>query len=218
MVKVIIFDLDGTLLDTIKDINVSINKTLEYFGFDKLNIKKTKANVGYGSEELVRRVLPKNATMDVRYRAVQHYLKTYDEISGTFTKPYKGILKLVQTLKQQGYKLAIVSNKSDHLVKDLNEKLFAGLFDVAMGTKKGVMSKPHPQMLKETLKILDLSKDEAIYVGDTEVDIRTANNASIKVVACSWGFRTLDDLLLLHPKHIIRRPNQLLKVLETLNN
>jgi len=217
MKKAIIFDLDGTLLNTIKDINVSINKTLEYFGYKKLNIKKTKANVGYGSKELVRKVLPKNTTPDVRLKATNHYLETYSKVSGTYAKPYRGIMKLLETLKTSGYKLAVVSNKDDHLVSLLNEQLFENIFEITKGVKKGVERKPHPQMIKETLKALNVTKDEAIYVGDTEVDIRTAKNAFLDVVAVTWGFRSLEELVPLKPNYIIKKPKQLLAQLNYLN-
>lgn len=214
MKKAIIFDLDGTLLNTIKDINTSINITLSDYGFNKISIKKTKLNVGYGSKELVRRVIPKNTTADIKLKLTNRYLKVYDEVSGRYTKPYRGILKVVETLKNSGYKLAIASNKSDHLVKELNEQLFKGLFDIAVGTRKGVLSKPHPQMINNVLKELDVSASDAIYIGDTEVDIRTANNAKLDVVAVTWGFRDEDSLRKLHPNYTISRPSQLLKILK----
>lgn len=214
MKKAIIFDLDGTLLNTIKDIYTSINITLTSYGFKPISVKKTKLNVGYGSKELVRRVIPKNTTADIKLKLTTKYLNVYDEVSGKYTKPYRGVLKLLETLKTNGYKLAIASNKSDHLVKELNDNLFKGLFDVALGTKKTVLNKPHPQMINNILNELNIKASDAIYIGDTEVDIRTANNAKMDVVAVTWGFRTEDSLRELHPNYVITRPKQLLKILK----
>lgn len=213
MKKLIIFDLDGTLLNTIKDIRSSLNKTLLYYGYKEISVKMTKENVGYGSKELIRRVLPRNTTADIRLKVTNSYLKNYDEISGMYTKPYRGIMSLLESLKSAGYLLAIASNKSDHLVKELNEKLFKGLFNVALGTKKGVLNKPHPQIISNILNELKIKSSEAIYIGDTEVDIRTANNAKMDVVAVTWGFRNEDQLRELHPNYTIRKPKQLINVL-----
>ncbi|WP_026391472.1 HAD family hydrolase [Haploplasma modicum] len=213
MYKAIIFDLDGTLLNTIKDIKYSLNHTMEVFKFDKLSTKQVKRNLGNGSKRLVKDSLPLNTSLSSQYEVYNYYFNHYKSSSNVNTKPYKGIINLLISLKKSGYKLAITSNKMNDAVHRLNIDMFEGLFDFAIGEMKNVPVKPHPKMVNIALEKLGVKASEAIFVGDSEVDIKTANNAKIDVCAVSWGFRSKQELKLLNPFFLINKPKELLKIL-----
>lgn len=184
-----IFDLDGTLLNTLDDLTSAVNATLAHFGYPIRTKDEVCSFIGNGVKELL-------------IRAFGQELKNYDEIldfyygyyskhSADKTKPYDGILELLRRLKSQGKTLAIVSNKGDKATKALAKQYFEGLIDVALGENeaKGIRKKPAPDSVELALKQVAISRGKTVYIGDSDVDIQTAKNAGLPCISVTWGFR-----------------------------
>ena len=187
--KLVIFDLDGTILDTLEDLADSVNYALSVHGYPTRTIEEIRGFVGNGLLMLVRLALP----FEMEETIVQEVLATqkayYKEHCADKTKPYDGILELLAELKEDGYKMAVVSNKADYAVQILCEQYFKGLFDLTVGERENVRKKPAPDAVNMVLEALETDRKNAVYVGDSEVDIKTANNADMNAILVSWGFR-----------------------------
>ena len=187
----LIFDLDGTLLNTLYDLRNAVNYSLEKFGFQQRTLEEVRKAVGNGLKMLVKRSLPdgttENTVEEVLAEMKGYYaLHCHDE-----TVPYDGIIDLLRTLKAEGHSLAIVSNKADAMVQTLKRVFFDGLIDFALGESQRYARKPAPDMV---FAAVDALGRNAIYIGDSEVDILTAKNAGLPCFAVSWGFRSEADL------------------------
>lgn len=187
--KGVIFDLDGTLLDTLTDLTNSTNAVMDQFGFPNHTKEAVRQFVGNGIARLLEQAIPAgrdSESFDAAFEAFkEHYgIHCMDE-----TKPYPGIMELLKTLKQEGVKTAIVSNKADFAVKKLNQIYFEDLIPVAIGEKEDCRKKPAPDSVWKAMKELGLSAEQTVYVGDSDVDIMTAKNAGLPCIAVSWGFR-----------------------------
>lgn len=185
----IIFDLDGTLLDTLSDLTDAVNYALEKQNMPKRTLEEVRGFVGNGVKLLMIRAIPdgeKNPLFEQTFSLFKEY---YHIHCNDHTKPYEGIEDLLKTLRKKGYAAAVVSNKIDSAVKQLNELYFADMISAAIGEKEGVNRKPEPDMVLLALKELGKTKEEAIYVGDSEVDIKTAQNCGIPCISVLWGFR-----------------------------
>lgn len=211
--KAVIFDLDGTILDTLEDLKNSVNFALSKNGLPVRTIDEIRAFVGNGIRLLIERAVPENTDSGVVDRCFEDFKAHYKEHSADNTKPYEGIIALLDELKSQGVKLAVVSNKADFAVQALVEEYFQDLFDFAVGEREGIRRKPCPDSVNEAIKVLDASPDEVVYVGDSEVDIETSRNAGVKCVAVTWGFRDKDVLESLSPEYIIDKPSQLMELI-----
>ncbi len=217
MLKAIIFDMDGTILNTIDDITTSVNYALKSHGFPQRDVSDIKLAVGNGAKALIARVLEngyENPYFDMVYETYQNH---YDEHRMDKTAPYSGILPLLRQLKLDGYRLAVVSNKHDYLVKSLNDQLFEGLFEFAVGETAQRPLKPEPDVLFDVLYMLGITVEEAIFIGDSNVDIITAKNAKMTSVGVTWGFRGFDELHREGADYIIEKPSELLKIIEEIN-
>lgn len=213
MIKGIIFDMDGTILDTLTDITLSVNHALRLFHLPEKNEEDIKLAVGNGALKLIERVTPITYSKEQIKRVWEVYQAYYNQHSNDHTGPYPGILELLETLKHQGLKLAVVSNKFEHLVKALNIQIFKGYFDASVGEVSGIPIKPDPAMVHKALTILHLKPEEVLYVGDSEVDMLTAHNAHLVSVGVTWGFRS-EDLLRSHQaQHIIHHPSELITII-----
>lgn len=208
----VIFDMDGTILDTITDITNSINYTFNHYKLGTVSQTKVKAALGNGGARLVNDLLPNQKIKNID-EIIAFYLAYYTENNNTYTKPYKGIVEVLEQLKPN-YKLAVVSNKSDHLVKVLNEDLFKGLFDIAIGEQDGLAIKPDPDMINHVLDALEIKPKDAIFIGDSEVDILTGKNAKLPVIAVTWGFRTKNELIKYQPEYIIDNVIDMLDIIK----
>ena len=208
--KAVIFDLDGTILDTLEDLKNSVNFALSKNGLPVRTIDEIRTFVGNGIRLLMERAVPENTDSSVVDRCFEDFKAHYKEHSADKTKPYEGIIALLDELKSKGVKLAVVSNKADFAVQTLVEKYFQGLFDFAVGEREGIRRKPCPDSVNEAIKVLDASPDEVVYVGDSEVDVETSRNAGVKCVAVTWGFRDKCVLESLSPEYIIDKPSQLM--------
>lgn len=193
--KTLIFDLDGTLLNTLDDLAASVNYAMRQCGFPERTIDEVRRFIGNGVEVLIRRAVPEG-TMDQEYKnALAIFKDHYKKNSRNKTAPYDGICELLKTLKRDGYNLAIVSNKVDFAVKDLRDEFFYGLIDVAIGDSDATRTKPEPDMVYKAIDELGIDKNTCVYIGDTDVDIETAKNSGMDCISVSWGFRTRQELL-----------------------
>lgn len=194
--KAVIFDLDGTLLDTLEDLHQSVIYTQQLLGYPKHSLAEVRSHLGNGLKVLMEKSVPQATSKEKTQEAYLICQRYYGEHSLEKTKPYDGIMLLLEKLKQQGYAMAIVSNKPDFAVKDLNKVFFSEYISVAIGEKEsaGIRKKPAPDTVLEALERLHCSVEEAVYVGDSEVDIETAANCGMDMIACTWGFRDLDQL------------------------
>ncbi|MBE6116128.1 MAG: HAD family hydrolase [Erysipelotrichaceae bacterium] len=191
----IIFDLDGTLLNTIDDLADAVNHTMKTFGWPGWTRDDVMSFVGNGLRRLMELSVPEGENNPLFEEAVAEQRRFYQLNCNNKTAPYEGVLPLMEKLKDEGYKLAIVSNKADEAVKELDRIYFAGLTDVAVGESAQVRKKPHPDTVLRVMELLGSRKEECLYVGDSEVDIMTAQNAGIDCAGVLWGFRSRKQLL-----------------------
>ena len=189
MYQLAIFDLDGTLLDTLADLRPGINYALSTQGFAPRSMAEVRACVGNGIWKLVERAVPagtSEAQMDAVYEAFNPY---YARHCADLTAPYDGILPLLQKLQAQGVVCALVSNKPDYAVQTLAAQYFPGLLAASAGAKDGVRKKPAPDSVFAVIHQLRAEGLRAVYIGDSEVDLQTAQNAALPCISVSWGFR-----------------------------
>ncbi|WP_418766038.1 HAD family hydrolase [Mailhella sp.] len=210
----IIFDLDGTLLYTLEDLTASVNHALDQVSFPRRTLDEVRTFVGNGVRVLMRRALPGGEENPKFEEAFAAFREHYAAHCRDRTRPYPGIMDLARELKARGLRLGIVSNKSDREVKELNRACFSGLFSAALGEREGVRRKPEPDGLLEAVKELGSTPERSLYVGDSEVDLRTAVNAGIDCVSVTWGFRSETQLREAGAKRFIRSPMELLTVLQ----
>ncbi len=215
-VKLIIFDLDGTLADTLYEIRDAVNKTLEYFNFPKVDYETVKRGINNGPRRLCAAMLPEDIASDEAFldRFCDKYTEFYGEYYHKTDKIYDGITGAVAELALRGYKLAVLSNKQDAYVKHLIKKLFPnGEFCAAVGSL-GELKKPDPELTLSLIKGIDpeLLPESCAFVGDSDVDIKTAENAKILSVGAAWGYRGRDFLAQNRANIIIDHPSELLNI------
>ncbi len=185
----VIFDLDGTLLNTLDDLTVSVNHAMKEFGFPLRTPSEVRSFMGNGIVRLVELSVPGGRQNPRFEEALSSFKEYYSQHSKDKTQPYPGIMEVLKFLSENGYRLAIVSNKFNDAVQDLKQLYFEDLIPVAIGEKENIRKKPEPDTVLQALSELKSGKEKAVYVGDTEVDIETAKNAGIDCIAISWGFR-----------------------------
>lgn len=207
MKRVIIFDVDGTLLNTIETITYHVNKAIEKYGVEAVDSSFTTGILGYSSRYLIEKVLEYRGfeyTEESLNQILDTYHKSYQSDVAYLTKAYDGITDLLEGLKGDGYLLASISNKPEHTLSVLYKEIdFNKYFDFSLGQVDSIPKKPSPNMVYELMKALDLKKEELVFVGDTEVDYETAKNADIDFIAVTWGFRTKESLVSLNPKYMV---------------
>ena len=210
---IIIFDLDGTLLNTIDDLGYACNYALEQTGFPMHPIEAYPRMVGNGINNLIRRALPQTEQTEeniLRVRA--HFVPYYDAHNCDYTRPYEGIPELLQALKTQGHHLAVASNKYQAATEKIVRHFFPDIFDVILGEREGVERKPNPQIVNDITSKLSSLNSKLLYIGDSLVDRDTAQNANVPFVACSWGFVPKEQLVAAGIEHIIDHPADLLLI------
>jgi len=190
-----IFDMDGTILNTLEDLKNSTNFVLKKYGFAERSLDEIRCFVGNGLRVLIEKAVPENSDEKTVDKLLSDFKEHYEVHKQDFTKPYDGIREVLEELKKNNIKLAVVSNKPDEAVKELCERYFKGIFDYSLGEKQNIKRKPAPDMVELAVKALGFSKEESIFIGDSEIDIRTADNAELKAIAVLWGFRTKEDLI-----------------------
>ncbi len=189
-----IFDLDGTLLDTLNDLAASTNHALEYHDMPQRSIDEVRRFVGNGVRKLIERAVPDDTDEKTIEQVLATFRRHYMIHGLDNTRPYPGIMKLLATLKDHGKKVAVVSNKFDAATKSLCNHFFSGLVDVAIGESEKVRKKPAPDTVEEAIRILGANRDKCVYVGDSDVDIETAHNSRIPCLSVLWGFRDREFL------------------------
>lgn len=214
MLNTVIFDLDGTLLNTLDDLADSVNFALGKFGFPERSHEEIKSFVGNGVRNLMQLSTPGGLDNPQFESCLEAFREHYSKNMNNKTRPYEGIMELLAGLAGKNYKLAIVSNKFDRAVKELAKEFFGEYIGVAIGESGGVRKKPEPDCVFEALKELAAESGEAICVGDSEVDVRTARNAGIPCVGVTWGFRSKELLAAEGADHIIDSPLELMGLLE----
>ncbi len=213
MIKMIIFDLDGTLLNTLEDLVNSTNYALAKFNFPLKTTEEVRFAVGSGVEKLLECVVPEGKNNKDFYNCLAIFKDYYSQHNCDKTQPYQGIFELLHRLKQANIKIAVVSNKYDLAVNDLCFKYFEGLYDIAVGEHYDCQKKPCPDSVFKILDKFNLLKTEVIFVGDSEVDVETAKNARVKSISVLWGYRDKDCLMNSGAIDFINEPLQLLDYL-----
>lgn len=216
MYNTVIFDLDGTLLNTIEDLADAVNYVQEKYGIEKHSVDMVRQHVGNGIRKLIIRSVPlgeKNPKFEEMFQCFKSYYQEHCQIK---TIAYPGIMTLLESLHNKGIKMAIVSNKAHPAVIELNEIYFKDYINVAIGENEtaGIRKKPAPDSVKHALELLGSKKSESVYVGDSEVDYETAVNSGLDCVLCSWGFRERGLLESFEPMAIIDQPEELLEILK----
>ncbi|MBQ3125125.1 MAG: HAD-IA family hydrolase [Clostridia bacterium] len=209
--KTFIFDLDGTLLNTLDDLAESVNYAMKQCGFPKRTLDEIRRFVGNGVKKLIERALPEGTDEAEFNKVLGEFKEHYSQNSRNKTAPYEGIMELLHTLKDNGCNLAIVSNKVDFAVKDLRDEFFSDVIDVAIGDSDAIRTKPEPDMVYKAIDELGTDRDSCVYIGDSDVDIITAKNSGMDCISVSWGFRSRFELENCGAKMIADKPEDILK-------
>lgn len=200
--KLAIFDMDGTILNTIDDLAGGVNHALAMAGLPTRTVDQVRSIVGNGIFTTLKLCAPEGTSDEKLAELHTYFAPYYEQHRADKTRPYDGIPELLQKLKNNGIKTAVVSNKSDISVKPLAEQYFPGLFDTAMGVTASIEKKPAPDMANIIIKNYGFDKKDVVYIGDSEVDIMTAQNTGIDCVCVTWGFRGRERLEKLGAKNI----------------
>lgn len=203
-----IFDMDGTILDTLDDLMASLNFALKTHGYPPRTRQQVRAAIGDGVRMLVTRSLPGPVSQEELERVLATFTQHYALNCANVTRPYAGIIPLLEGLRAGGVLTAVVSNKTHSAVVELCDRYFTGLFDVAVGNRPGLARKPSPDSVNLVLQQLNVSASSSVYLGDTEVDLATAKAAGMGCIACAWGFRGRQQLESLGARHVIDQPSQ----------
>ena len=194
-INTIIWDMDGTVLDTLTDLRDSVNYVLGLYDMPGHTIEDYRRYFGSGIKHALKCAVVPGTEEDVIEEMLPIFKEYYDKHCLDNTCPYEGIVETMKKLKDAGYKMAIVSNKIDSAVKELNDRFFSDSVEVAIGERDGIKRKPAPDMVEQALSELGSSKEEAVYIGDTEVDIETARNSGLPCISVLWGFREKEFLI-----------------------
>lgn len=211
MKKIVIFDLDGTLLNTLDDLADSTNYALSKFGYPTRTIEEVRQFVGNGVAKLIERAIPDGKNNSNFEKCLSIFKENYAQNMYNKTAPYNGIIEMLSNLKSKGIKIAVVSNKFDLAVKELCKKYFEGFIDFAAGENEaqGIKKKPAPDTVLSVLRKFSFSPEDAIYVGDSDVDIMTAKNSKMPCISVTWGFRDKKFLLESGATILINAPSEI---------
>lgn len=193
--KALIFDLDGTLLNTLEDLAAATNHALTVNNFPPRTVDEVRMFVGNGIRKLITRAVPTKTADDVQEKVFADFNAYYKVHCNDTTCAYKGVLKLLTEARALGCKTAIVSNKADYAVQELAQLYFDGLLDAACGERAGIARKPAPDMLLAVMRELAVKPEETIYIGDSDTDILTAKNTGVPCIGACWGFRGREFLV-----------------------
>lgn len=213
MIKCCIFDLDGTVLDTITTITHYVNLTLEKHGIEKTTVDECKYFAGNGSRLLIKRSLASKGVTDEVFAEALHkeYNDAYNSKTFYLTKVFDGIPELLSALKERGIKIAVVSNKPDATVQLVMDHFFCGAFDFAVGGLEGIPLKPDPAVPRMALEKLGVSESEAAWIGDTAIDVETGKNLGVALnIGVLWGFRKIDELVGAGADVVVKEPSEIL--------
>ncbi|MCR5121096.1 MAG: HAD family hydrolase [Ruminococcus sp.] len=216
MIDLAIFDLDGTLADSIYDLADAVNKALAEGGFPTHDYDEYRHFVGNGAKKLIERALPEGSPPELRDRIHAAFSANYRACCLDKTKPYDGIPELIGRLREQGVLCAVASNKPDEFSALIVESLFGkGVFSLIRGKRDGTPTKPAPDIVYSIAEELDCDLGNAVYIGDSDVDVQTAHNAGLKCIGCAWGFRGEEELLQAGADFIARQPSEIGDIIGT---
>lgn len=218
MKKAVIFDLDGTLLNTLADLRTAVNLALAAYGLPLRSTEEVRRAVGNGIRRLVVRLVPTGTDAALEEAVFARFQEEYRKHCSDETAPYAGVSELLRRLRAEGCLVAIVSNKADFAVQALMKRYFAGLYDVALGEMEGLARKPAPDMVEAVEKKLGVKREDAVYVGDSEVDVETAKNAGLFCVSVTWGFRDAAVLAEHGARYFVHTVPELYATLQCLMN
>ena len=214
MIKAIIFDLDGTLIDTTQDITDACNEVLNEYGFNTFSNDEIQSKVGNGSLKLIERCLPESK-QHLAQEVLDKYFIAYSKCYKNKSVPYEGVPELLKTLQERNILIACNTNKMSELCEDLLKDKFPEIiFFKIVGSSDNKPNKPDPYGCNEIIKEMNLNKNEVLYVGDSDVDVMTGKNANLITIACLWGFKEEEFLKQFNPDYLISTPSQLLEVIE----
>ena len=209
-----VFDMDGTILNTLDDLTDATNHALRTFGYPEHSIEEVRFFVGNGLAKLIERATPEGTSEEERAKVRAEFMTYYKVHSADKTGPYPGINDLLQKLRAAGVKTAVVSNKPDVAVRELVKTYYDGLFDAAVGDMEGQAVKPAPDMCLKVFKELGMGPENAVYIGDSDTDIQTARNAGLDEILVSWGFRGREFLTEHGAKNICDTPDEVYDVIK----
>ncbi len=205
--KVLLFDLDGTLMDTLQDITDSVNYAMEEMHFPTRSCQEVRLAVGNGVVKLMENLLPEKS-LETREKVLEIFRPYYALHASDKSKPYDGLPAVLARLEREGYVCGIVSNKPDEATSSIGKRFFPS-FPLALGQREDIPRKPNPDPVEFALKTLGGTKEECIYIGDSEVDVQTAQNAGVACIGVTWGFRDEGVLLKAGAKHLAHTPEEL---------
>ena len=215
MIKAVLFDLDGTLVNSLADLADSTNFALEKLGFPPHETEEYKYLVGDGIPKLIERALPENEKTEKNKEAcLSLFMARYREHYYDKTAAYDGIKELLCALKEQGFKIAVISNKAQEMAQKVVDKVFGNIFDVVAGKREGYKTKPDPALTLAVIKELCVTPDSSVIVGDSGMDMAAAVNAGANGIGVLWGFRTEEELRLNGAEYIASSPAQILDIIK----
>ena len=207
-----IFDLDGTILDTLLDLANAVNFSMRSKGFPERTVDEVRSFIGNGIKVLIKRAVPQETSEKDYAEALEIFTKYYIEHIADYTKPYDGIIDVINELKSKGCKTAVVSNKAHFAAQAVVKDFFGDIFDVVVGKMDEFPSKPEPDSLLYTIKNLGVKAEDCIYIGDSDVDVLTAHNAGLPCIGVTWGNRDEDVLLASGAEFIAHTPKEILDI------
>lgn len=211
--QAVIFDLDGTLLDTINDLADGVNYALKAHSLPERTVDEVRTFVGNGVANLIKKSVPQGSSPELCDKVLATFRPYYAEHSRVKTCPYDGIMHVLDTLCASGVKMAIVSNKFHAAVQELNTFYFGSRIELAIGETPDIRRKPAPDSILHALEVLGVKPEKAVYIGDSEVDVKTAMNAGVDCISVTWGFRSR-ELLLEHGASLLAdTPSELISLL-----
>ena len=213
-IKACIFDLDGTILDTLQDLAISVNFALNKKGYPLRTVDEVRSFVGNGIPMLIERAIPEGTAKADFEETLMIFKEHYALHLNDNTKPYDGIISLLENLKSKGIATAVVTNKAHFAAAELTKQFYSSLIDVTVGQKDGVPTKPDPTALNEALKTLGVRAENAVFVGDSDVDVFTAHNGNLKCIGVTWGFRSRENLLAAGADFIANSADEINKILD----
>lgn len=214
MGKAVIFDLDGTLLNTLDDLADSVNNTLNYFKYPERTKEEVRSFIGGGAKALIKKSLPENVTAEKYEEVLSYFQAYYKKNADKKTGLYPGVKKLVNKLSDENYSIGVVSAKGDIVVKELVESFLGDKVNETLGEKEGIKRKPAPDSILLMMDILKCKPEETIYVGDSEVDVEAATNAGIRCASVTWGFRDKEGLEKINPLYIADNVQELYELIK----
>lgn len=213
MYKLAIFDMDGTILNTIDDLTEAGNVICKKYGFPLHTSEEFRFFVGNGIPKMVKRALPSDISDDLYKKCLEEYIEYYKNHCAEKTAPYKGINECIKNLRDAGIKIAVNTNKVESAAIDLCNTYFPSLFDIISGSRPGVPPKPAPDGIFEILSRAGIKSEEACYIGDSDVDLQTGINSGLAFIGVDWGFRGRDFLLEHGAKCVVMNTLELEKVI-----